>query len=230
MNEHYPITAGDGRALATFFATAGRAQRSPSGGEIEFLQTYGVPALEDYWRQRAENREKRAELVEAGANPASLPWDLTEEMGRSRAEITDEDKRLYQDLTKYTPDMDQNVTRGFVSARLRRMAAAGQHAAWIPLEIYFGPIGVEYRDVPLPQVFSLMHVTRAGREFLERAQSLLPQSPGKVAAYVRMRWHCQAFEQAKYDPLRELRAAAELQADKLYREAAAGWNQARGGS
>jgi hypothetical protein len=199
--------------------------RSSSGGVLDHLQTVGVSALEDRQARALLNRAVRRELVEAGHSSASLPWDLHPVSAKPRPGGGDSEGQGYVE-----PSFHDEATRAFVSRRFRGMNAAGGAVHVRVIECYFGELGTRYAETPLPRAFSLLHVVPSGRRLLEQAQSLL-RAPGLRAlpAPDRMRHHCRTWDDVLYAQHNELRAAAQLEADRAFAAAAMAWNQARAG-
>jgi hypothetical protein len=230
MNEHHPLSLPDFRAISLFLTQPAAYAPGHGGGEIEYMQVYGAPALEEREARAARDRETRRTLEVAGVNPAALPWDLSHEMGLRRAEITVEDTSLYGE--RYTePGFRAGAQRSMVSLRKQRMHQAKLAAQWEVLEVYCGEVGQRFEDQSLPRIYALLHLTKAGHAFLGATQSLLAPSSRGLPAPDRMRSHCRSLGDArtKYAPHMESFAAAEMLATRMFRESAQAWNGARGG-
>lgn len=225
MSEHYPISGHDAGAIELFLTTSGARQHSGAGGVLDHLQTVGVAALEDYELKRANNRDARRQLADAGYAIAGLPWDLFP----NTAQPTSEDEQ--QSRSYVEPGFYDEAKRALVSRRFRRMHERGNAgvAHVQVLTVYFGTIGRQFDEQPLPRVFALLHLSEPGREFLAGTQHLLAPGSRGLPAPDRMRSHCRFRDDCKYDPHRDVFARAEVAADRLFREAADAWNVARGG-
>ena len=250
MSEHAPISDYDAAAIELFLMTEGAQQRSPSGGEIEWLQTYGVAALEDYENKRAANAQLRRELQDGERfRRELLGLHLTGDERTIRAErmaavehlagrsiaaqpwnlleptaLPGPNEGPYGDAYR-EPGFAAEEKRALASRRRRRMAEQGRYGLWLVLETYFGAVGRRFDEASLPRVYALLHLVKPGRDLLEAAQPLLKRNG---AAPDRMRWLCLVIDHETYAPHRELFERACLAGDRLYREAAQAWLAAKG--
>lgn len=223
MSEHAPISDYDAAAIELFLTTSAARQHSGGGGVLEHLQTVGVAALEDYQAKRQQNSAMRSALVEMGYSSASLPWDLM----AITAKPTADDEGAGRSYVE--PSFQDEIRRALVSRCRERMSARGRYGHWLVLETYFGHIGRQYEEQPLPRVFSLLHLVTPGRDFLAATQHLLAPSSRGLPAPDRMRSHCRFRDDSKYEPHAETFARAEIAVDRLFRESAEAWNDARQG-
>lgn len=113
------------------------------------------------------------------------------------------------------PSRRDLIRAGAASRRLRAMAAAGKQAECAALELYYGLAGDAFERADQPRVYSVLLAVNAGRALDAKA----PRTKAALSEVDRMIGHCSRRDTDAYDAVRELFAAAETQAERLYASA-----------